>query len=236
MVTKILLIVGLLLVPSMSKAMDMNEMTEGEQTIFHGFTLEADTGAGDETVNTWDFNGWIGGDYNKLWLKSEGERVDGHLEQAEFWAMYSRNVAEFWDVQAGIRYDVKPEHTAYLTVGVEGLAPYFFETEAHMFVSDEGDLSARIRREGDVLLTQKLILQHYIEVNLSAQDVSDQSEGAGFTHGEIGVQTRYEITKKFAPYIDLRYESKFGETASIAKNAGESRDDAIISAGIRLRF
>jgi copper resistance protein B len=150
--------------------------------------------------------------------------------------MYSRNVAEFWDAQVGIRYDEQPNSTAYMVAGFEGLAPYFFETEAHLFVSDEGDVSARIRQENDLLITQKLIAQPYIEVNFSAQDVLEQEIGAGLTSGEFGIQTRYEITRKFAPYIDARYERKFGETSNIAKEHGENQDDFIASVGLRVMF
>lgn len=205
--------------------------------IFHMFRMETDYGAGkDDPVASWDFNGWVGTDENKLWLKSEGERVDDKTEAAEFWAMYSRNIATFWDAQVGIRHDTQPESTSYLVAGFEGLAPYFFETEAHLFVSDDGNVSTRIRQENDFLITQRLILQPYIEANLYAQDVPEQDVGAGLANGEIGLQTRYEITRKFAPYLDLRYERKFGETSSIAKSAGENRDDFIASMGLRLMF
>jgi copper resistance protein B len=205
--------------------------------IWHMFTLETDYGGGEHgPVASWDLNGWVGTDENKLWLKSEGENSDGTTEQAEFWGLYSRNVAEFWDLQAGIRHDTQPHSTSYAVFGIEGLAPYFVETEAHLFVSDEGDVSARLRREHDLLLTQRLIFQPYVEINLSAQDVKEQEIGAGFTEGEIGLQTRYEITRKFAPYVDLRYERKFGETSSIAKDNGEDNDDFIAVVGLRLMF
>lgn len=217
-------------------AADDHKTEHGEQ-IFHMFRLEADAGAGqDDPVQSWDFDGWIGTDENKLWLKSEGERVDNKTEAAEFWAMYSRNVATFWDAQVGIRHDTQPESTTYLVAGFEGLAPYFFETEAHLFVSDEGDVSARLRQENDFLITQRLILQPYLEANFYAQDVADQEVGAGLSDGEIGLQTRYEITRKFAPYVDIRYERKFGETSSIAKSNGEDNDDFIASIGLRLMF
>lgn len=205
--------------------------------LFHAFRVETDYGAGTEgPVASWDFDGWIGGDYNKLWLKSEGERSDGETEQAEFWAMYSRNISTFWDLQAGIRHDTQPQSTTYFVLGTEGLAPYFFETEAHLFLSEDGDLSARVRQENDFLITQRLILQPYAEVELSAQDVPEKDIGAGFTQGEIGLQTRYEISRKFAPYVDFRYERKFGETSSIAKDEGEDNDDFIAAVGLRFMF
>ncbi len=214
-----------------------DHMEEHGGQIFHRFLLEADLGKSrGDTLGTWDFDGWIGGDENKLWLKSEGEKSGSVLEQAEFWALYSRNVAMFWDAQLGIRHDMQPVSTTYLVAGFEGLAQYFFETEAHLFLSEDGDLSARLRQENDLLLTQRLILQPYAEINLFAQDVPEQNIGAGFSSGEIGLQTRYEITRKFAPYLDLHYERKFGETSSLARNAGEKRSGFIASLGLRVMF
>jgi len=205
--------------------------------IFHAFRLETDYGAGrHDPVARWDFDGWIGGDANKLHLKSEGETVDGKTDAAEFWAMYSRTVAPFWDAQLGIRQDTQPAPATYLVVGLEGLAPYFFETEAHFFISDEGDVSARIHLENDFLVTQRLILQPYGEATFYAQDVADQEVGAGLAHAELGLQTRYEITRNVAPYLDIRYERAFGETSSIARKNGEENDDFIASVGLRWMF
>jgi copper resistance protein B len=93
-----------------------------------------------------------------------------------------------------------------------------------------------MREENDFLLTQQLILQPYAEINLSSQDVPENEIGSGFTNGKIGLQTRYEFTRKFAPYLDLRYECKFGETASIAASNGEDKDQFIGSIGLRLMF
>ena len=205
--------------------------------IFHMFRLESGYGASkDGGVASWDLDGWVGTDENKLWLKSEGENTDGKMEEAEFWAMYSRNVATFWDAQIGIRYDIEPDPTAYAVIGINGLAPYWFETEAHLFVSDEGDVSARLRQENDLLITQRLITQPYVEINLSAQDVPEREIGAGFTDGKIGLQTRYEFTRKFAPYVDVSYGRKFGETSSIAKDHGEDNNELVGAIGLRLMF
>lgn len=239
--TKIFIATAMLLALSTPAwAQDQNhhpaDHRHGSET-WHMFTLETDYGAGEHgPVASWDLDGWIGTDENKLWLKSEGENEDGVTEQAEFWALYSRNVADFWDLQGGIRHDTRPHSTTYAVLGVNGLAPYFFETEAHLFISDEGDVSARLRQENEFLLTQRLIIEPYAEINLFAQGVPEQEVGAGLADGEIGLQTRYEITRKFAPYVDFRYERKFGETSSIAKNNGEDNDNFITVLGIRFMF
>ncbi|MCE9508551.1 MAG: copper resistance protein B [Alphaproteobacteria bacterium] len=200
--------------------------------VFHAFRLATDYGGGNVPAARWDLDGWIGGDDNKLWLKSEG----GKTERAEFWALYSRNIDAFWDAQIGLRHDTQPDSASYLTLGFNGLAPYFFETEAHLFISNEGDVSARLRAENDFLVTQRLILQPYAEINLFAQDVPQQDVGSGLSDGEIGLQTRYEFTRELAPYVDVRYERTFGETASIAQSAGEDNDDFIAAIGLRLMF
>ncbi len=220
---------------------DMKDMADMKAEhgggIFHMFRLETDYGAGEHGgVGTWDWKGWIGGDENKLWLRSEGERSGGKTEDAEFWALYSRNISTFWDAQAGIRYDASPRGEPYLTLGFEGLAPYYFETEAHLFIGKDGDVSARLREENDFLLTQKLITQPYAEINLSSRKVEDRDIGAGFTNGEIGLQTRYEFTRKFAPYVDFRYERKFGATSSIAESNGEDSGGFVGALGLRLMF
>lgn len=224
-----------LAVPSVAVAADMDEMHEN--TLYHMLRLETDVGAGkDGTVSTWDLDGWIGGDTEKLWLRSEGDVVDGDSKETELWAMYSRNIATYWDAQIGLRYDWEPVSTAYLVAGFEGLAPYYFETKAHLLVSDKGDVSARIREENDLLLTQRLIAQPYAELNLYAQDVPEQYIGAGLSSAQIGLQTRYEITRKFAPYIDISYERKFGETGRLTQADGESKDEFIGAVGLRLMF
>jgi copper resistance protein B len=83
--------------------------------------------------------------------------------------------------------------------------PGIFESEAHAFVSDDGDVTARLEQSVDLLITQKLIMEPYAEVNLTAQDIPELQMGGGIANYEIGLQTRYEFSRKFAPYIDLNY-------------------------------
>jgi copper resistance protein B len=206
--------------------------------VFHMFRLEMDAGSSSkgDAIQQWDLDGWVGTDENKLWLKSEGEQNGSTLDSAEFWALISHNVSTFWDVQAGVRHDTQPQSTTYLTLGANGLAPYWFETEAHLFMSEKGAVTARARQEADFLITQKLIFQPYLEVNLSAQDVRELGIGRGITDGTMGLQTRYEFTRKFAPYIDVHFDQKFGQTASMAKSEGEDSQALIGAVGLRLMF
>lgn len=206
-----------------------------EQQSFHMVRGEVDTSQIDGVdVLTWDGEAWIGGDTNRLWLKTEGDIEDGDVHDAEIQALWSRNIADFWDLQTGVRVDLEPAATAYLAFGVQGLAPYRFETEATAFLSEDGDLSARLHQSFDLHFTQRLIAEPYIEINAHAQDVLEHDIGAGLSDAQLGLQVRYEITRKFAPYVDLVWESALGETATIARANGE--DIRIESARVGIRF
>ena len=192
---------------------------------------------GNDSVN-WDAGGWIGEDYNKLWFKTEGEKViDGKLEEAEFQLLYSRQVSPFFDFQAGLRGDAKPEPVrAFGVVGLQGLAPQFFEVDTAAFVSNRGEVSARLEAEYEVLLTQRLILQPSVELNLAAQDVRERGVGSGINDIEFGLRLRYEVEREFAPYIGINWSRKIGETADFAEEEGEAVDALSFVAGVRFWF
>ena len=209
--------------------------------IFHALTFGADAGeARDGRAKSWDLDGWIGGDMNRLWLKSEGEKFGHYEKKSEIQALYSRNISTFWDAQIGIRHDFKTDFSSqnvdYLTLGFEGLAPYFFETDAHIFISNAGNFSARLKQKIDILITQKLITQPYFEADFFAQDVEKLEVKRGLSELEIGALTRYEFSRKFAPYFALRYNRKTFGTANIAHKTGELVENFIASAGIQLKF
>lgn len=205
-------------------------------TIFNMIRTEAGYTPKDGGAFNWSVDGWIGGDVERVWLRSGGEVVDGHLEDAELQLYYGWNVSPFWDVLVGARHDFRPVDTTYLAASVVGLSPYFFETEASMFLSDRGDLSARFEQSIDLLITQKLIAEPYVELNVFAQDVAELGVGAGFSDIELGLQLRYEITRKFAPYVDVSWNRKLGETAIIARAVGEKAENSAISFGLRVWF
>ncbi|HGG60262.1 MAG TPA: copper resistance protein B [Gammaproteobacteria bacterium] len=185
----------------------------------------------------WDAQGWIGKDLRKLWLKTEGEREDGETTEFEFQALLDRAIAPYWDFQVGWRGDFKPKPTRdWLVIGVQGLAPYFFEVDAALFVGDSGRTSARLDAEYEMLFTQRLILTPEIEVNLFGRDDQAVSIGSGLSDVEAGLRLRYEIRREFAPYIGINWWRKFGGTADFAELAGDKTEDTQLVAGIRAWF
>jgi copper resistance protein B len=192
--------------------------------------------SGGEDVLTWDGEGWIGGDKHKFWWKTEGDHDGSTTGRAEFQALYSRNVWTFFDIQAGIRHDIEPDARSYAVIGVQGLAPYLLETELHAYIGFAGDVHFRARQTFDVLLTNRFIVTPGAEADLYLTDVPERRTASGFARVEAGVQARYEFTRKFAPYVAVVYDSKIGETARLARAAGEDAGGWRISSGLRLWF
>jgi copper resistance protein B len=212
----------------------------GGQTAYfvYGDRLEFLTGEGNPSLI---FNGqaWWGGDRNKLWLKTETEYSfeDKSFEDAEIQALWSRAISRYFDFQAGIRHDFSqgPSRT-YGVVGVQGLAPYWFETGAAFFVSDNGDVSARIEAEYDLKLTQRLVIQPSLEADISFQDIPSLATGSGISTVELGVRLRYEIKREFAPYIGAQWNRSLGDTAAYSRAKGDDPEKLSFVAGIRFWF
>jgi copper resistance protein B len=183
--------------------------------------------------------GWWGTDENRLWIKSEIDYdLDaGSFEEAEVQALWSRPVARYFDVQAGLRHDFEPGPSrTYAALGVQGLAPYWFEVDGAVFLSEEGDLSARFEAEYEFLLTQRLILQPRTELNFAAEDVPELEAGAGLSTAELGLRLRYEIDRQFAPYVGVNWKTSTGETADYARARGEDTETLSFVTGIRVWF
>ena len=201
-------------------------------------SIEASFGDGEEGYS-WNAQGWTGGDINRFWWKTEGEGAfGGKLHDAEVQALYSRAVAPFWDVQAGVRQDFRPDgdDTTHLTVGVQGVAPYWFEMSAAAFLSTEGDLTARVEAEYDQRITQKWILQPALELAMSASDIPELEVGSGLTSVTAGLRLRYEIRKEFAPYVGVEWSRSLGDTADYARARGGEADDTRLVVGIKAWF
>lgn len=185
----------------------------------------------------WDAQARYGGDLNALWLKSEGEGSFGEKpEQAEVQALYSHAIGPWFDLQAGVRQDFAGPDRTHAVIGIQGLAPYQFEVDAAAFLSQKGDLTARVEAEIDQRITQRLIIQPRAEMKLSAQDIPELGIGAGLDTAELGIRLRYEVAREFAPYIGIAQEWKLGQSADYARAKGDDPSVTNFVAGIRFWF
>lgn len=186
----------------------------------------------------WSGEAWWGGDINRLTLKSDGEgRFGKPIDDVEVQALFSRAIGPYFNAQAGIRQDLgRGPRRTYAAVGIEGLAPFWFELEATLFVSDKGDILGRIEGYYDQRITQRLILQPRAELNFAAQDIPSQRIGSGLSDYEVGTRLRYEITRQVAPYVGIEWHRKLSKTARYSIADGDKKSSVLLTIGIKSWF
>jgi copper resistance protein B len=190
----------------------------------------------------WSAQGWIGGDFDKFRWKSEGEAVFEGLDEGESGTdlLYSRLITPFWDFQVGAQYanewtrNGDYEDTWSGAIGLQGLAPYMFELDNTLYVSEHGDVSLGLEAEYHVRIIQRLVLQPRIELSLYAQDIPEKGIGAGLSALSLDLRLRYEIKREFAPYVGIRFASLVGETGNLAEAAGQDANSVFYLAGLRV--
>jgi len=191
----------------------------------------------DNNATAYDVQAWFGRDYDRLVIKAEGDVAKGKLQDARTELLWNHAIASFWDTQLGVRQDggIGPKR-GWLALGVQGLAPYWFAMEATAYAGDNGKTALRLSAEYELLLTQKLILQPRIEINLYGKTDPARDIGSGLSDALTGLRLRYEFTRQFAPYAGIEWAGKFGETANLARAAGEKISETRWVAGVRFWF
>lgn len=187
--------------------------------------------------NAYDLQGRVGKDYDRLVVKAEGEVDEGKIHDARTELLWSHAATAYWDTQLGVRHDsgIAPGRD-WVAVGVQGLAPYWFEVDATFYAGDQGRTALRLSVEYELLMTQKLILQPRFEANFYGMKDEERETGSGLSNAVAGMRLRYEIRREFAPYIGVDWVRKFGETADYAAAAGTNTHAANVVAGLRVWF
>lgn len=187
--------------------------------------------------NVIEAQAWIGKDVDKFWLKMDVEKRDSETENAEVQALYSHAIAPYWDLQMGIRQNLKPTPArTWGVLGVQGLAPYFFDVDAAVFVGEAGRSAARFSAKYDLLFTQRLILSPEVDVNIYGQNDIQTGTGSGLSDINVGLRLRYEIRRELAPYVGVNWNKKFGATADFATAKKEVVSDTEWVLGLRFWF
>jgi copper resistance protein B len=221
--------------PPMMPGMDTDMDDAG---LHHRVWLENLEGVyGSQHGAAWDGQGWMGGDFDKLWIKSEGATLDGETRDSKVEALWAHAILPFWDAQFGIRHDFgggpSREWGAF---GVQGISPYWFDVELTGYVGEEGRTAVRLKTEYDLYLTQRLILKPEIELNAYGKPDRARAKGAGLADGQFAMRLRYEFTRRFAPYVGFLYGRRFAGSANLARQAGEPAIDHRAVAGVEFFF
>jgi copper resistance protein B len=186
---------------------------------------------------SWDTKGWVGGDRNRLWFRTEGDVRNAAIAATQSHVLFGRSVARWWDIVAGIRQDVRPgPEQTWAAIGIQGIAPYWFDVQATAYIGGSGRTHVRFESELDLLLTNRLVLQPLLETEIYGKADPERGFGAGLTTIDVGLRLRYELRREFAPYVGLVWSRKFFGTADFAEAAGETSAGSRLAVGIRTWF
>ena len=184
-----------------------------------------------------DTRGWVGRDRDRLWFRAEGDGESGRVNEAQTHVLYGRQFARWWDLVAGVRQDFRPgDAQTWAAVGVQGLAPYWFDVEATGYVGVSGRTHVRVEVEYELLFTNRLILQPLVEAEIFGRSDPARRVVAGLSTTDVGFRLRYEFRREVAPYVGVTWNDKWGKTADFATAAGEDSGGARVVTGLRLWF
>lgn len=185
----------------------------------------------------WDVSGWVGGNVDRLWLRTEGAVSDGEVADGDVQLFWGHAVTRWWDTVIGVRHDLAPGSSrTWAALGVQGLAPQWFEVQLTAYASDEGHFAAVLQSDYDLLITNRLILQPRLDLVAYAHDEPTRSVASGFSEARLSLRLRYEVRREFAPYIGMEWERALGDTADLIRAAGGTAADLHVIAGVRLWF
>jgi len=186
---------------------------------------------------SWDTKGWVGGDVNRFWFRTEGDTEGDQLLAAHTHALYGRAIARWWDLVVGIRQDVRPgDPQTWAAIGLQGIAPYWFELQTTAYFGASGRTHFRVEGEYELLVTNRLVLQPLIELEVYGKADPEHGMGAGLSTADAGLRLRYEIRREVAPYVGFVWSRKFFGTADLAEAAGEEPATGRVTAGVRIWY
>lgn len=240
-----LLLTGILLLPQASIAaehsghMEEAKHDHGDNPVLVYGAIDHLETALDEEEEAYalDAQGWIGKDLDKLWLKTDLEVVEGEVEESELQLLYGRAIAAYWDLQLGLRHDNKPSPSQdWLVLGVQGLAPYWFDVDAALFIASGGQTSVRLQAEYELLITQRLVLSPHFGLTFYGQNDPVQEVGAGLAEAEASLRLSYAIRREFSPYLGITWRGHYGNTADYARQADEAVRETQAVIGVQAWF
>ena len=190
----------------------------------------------------YEITGWYGGDYRRIWLEVEGEhntkKNEGSIEKLDL--LYGKLITPFWDIRGGVGYTSsygdKTKDRSMALVGLKGLAPYWFEVDTNLRLTNKGEVYGDFEAEYDLLFTQRLILQPRVDTTFSFSDIPEIGIGSGINNVKISFRLRYEFKREFAPYVGFSYTKLFGQTKDYANQAGEDTSYFSTFVGLRMWF
>lgn len=219
--------------PALENAESHDHAQKGYYRLFNVSRLE--TMFGGEGGSAWAGEVSWGTAFNRMALSSSGLSEGGTTQEAE-WQLYgSHAINAWWSVSLGAAQQMglgPSRHFA--TLGMQGDAENFIETEATLYVGSSGQVGVKMGIGREFLLSNRLKLEPEIEWVYWQKADAARLIGKGLSEFAPGFQLRYEIQREFAPYLGVEWHRKLGNTARLHRAAGEEVSELHWVVGVRL--
>lgn len=168
-------------------------------------------------------------DLTQLRLESRGAGDRRDVDAAEVTILYGRAVTAFFDVVAGWRAELEAARRDWFAIGVEGLAPWHIEVEGTLHLGGGGQTGLRLEARQAWLLTDRLVLVPEVAVETGRGDGSRARRASRITRSGLDLDLRYEISRRLAPYIGVRWHRLHGDTG---RDTGDDARDSSLVVGV----
>jgi len=182
----------------------------------------------------WDTRGWVGGNRDRLWFRTEGDVDGGRLAEGHAHLLYGRAISPWWELVGGVRQDARPGAAqTWAAIGLQGVAPYRFEVEATAYIGASARTGLHVKAEYELLVTNRLIAQPIVEIDVHGKADERRGVAAGQSTAEVGLRLRYELRREFAPYLGVTWQRTVRSAHRHAGSAGGHADGARLAVGLR---
>jgi FtsP/CotA-like multicopper oxidase with cupredoxin domain len=182
------------------------------------------------------YKGMFGGDNNKLQLYLEKAEIrQGIIDNANLDVFYWHAISQFWAVKGGLNYVYRP--TAYFQpgIGIEGLAPYFIQTDIRAYYHN-GSSKLDLDLTRDTQIAHNFFVKTEVEGLFASKTVRHDVVGSGLNELQLTLRPYYQINPILAVYVQYQHTGNYGNTKQLFQENNLSTSDNTYSIGLSLLF
>lgn len=180
----------------------------------------------------------IGNDDHKLELYTEDAEIDkGHVDNTNLDVFYWHPISEFWAIKGGVNYVYRPASTPYWQpgVGIEGLMPYFIDTNIRTYWH-AGNALFNLEFSRDSQLTNNVFLRTGIRSQWATRTVAADEIGSGLNQWQIIIRPYIRLMPGLALYTEFNHTQDQGALRTLRQQANEAATQNTISLGLSILF
>lgn len=189
-------------------------------------------------VQEMTYKGLFGPDYNKLELFSNDAEINnGSVEDADIDIFYWHLLSQFWAIKAGANYFNQPSATPYWQpgVGLEGLMPYFIDTDARVYYHD-GSAKLDLELSRDTQITNNVFIRVGIRGIAASKTIAADEIGSGLNQIRYTLRPYYRVMPGLFVFTEYEHDQDYGVLRNILLSKNESSTEDTLTFGFSVIF